>query len=323
MTGRERILQAFSSEGTDAFGAVMAYPGIFFRDHAMDFSQHPWWYEVSPDVEQQLARTCEIVAGAGLDWMQLYHTAPREERRHLALEEEGDAVYLVDGRTGERNRVDPPCPGGNNCSRDVVFDLDALPTTEEALDTLFPVAEALDPKAFAEAGSLDLQLRQIQALPEVCPMGHTQSPLWMTYGQWGFEGLMMMAAAEPELLNRAGERCLQNAINRVLCLGAAGCDLVWIEECLMDQVSPEFYTEFNLPFVRQLCDVIRGEGMKSVYYYCGNPWDRLESILATGCDAISLEESKKDFAIDIEEVVEAVDGRAVVLGNIDAFGVLE
>jgi Fic family protein len=35
------------------------------------------------------------------------------------------------------------------------------------------------------------------------------------------------------------------------------------------------------------------------------------------------EESKKGFAIDIEEVAERVDGRMALLGNVDAIGLME
>ena len=42
-----------------------------------------------------------------------------------------------------------------------------------------------------------------------------------------------------------------------------------------------------------------------------------------GADALSLEESKKGFLIDIEDVVERVNGRCAVLGNLDAIELLE
>jgi len=59
-----------------------------------------------------------------------------------------------------------------------------------------------------------------------------------------------------------------------------------------------------------------------VYYYCGDPWDRLDAMVATGVDAIGLEESKKGFHIDIDDVDSAVAGRAALLGNLDAIGLL-
>jgi uroporphyrinogen-III decarboxylase len=45
-------------------------------------------------------------------------------------------------------------------------------------------------------------------------------------------------------------------------------------------------------------------------------------ILSTGIDALSLEESKKGFIIDIDEIAEAVAGRCALLGNLDAIHLL-
>jgi len=58
--------------------------------------------------------------------------------------------------------------------------------------------------------------------------------------------------------------------------------------------------------------------MKSVYYYTGNISDRLDMILSAGADAVSFEESKKNFMIDVKELSEYVRGRCVILGNLDA-----
>ena len=63
--------------------------------------------------------------------------------------------------------------------------------------------------------------------------------------------------------------------------------------------------------------------MHAIYYYCGNPWDRMAHLLSVGADALSLEEGKKGFQIDVEDVVKAAGGRCVVFGNVDAIGLIE
>lgn len=42
-----------------------------------------------------------------------------------------------------------------------------------------------------------------------------------------------------------------------------------------------------------------------------------------GMDALGMEESKKNFRTEIEDIVDQVRGRCVVLGNLDAVGVLQ
>ena len=75
--------------------------------------------------------------------------------------------------------------------------------------------------------------------------------------------------------------------------------------------------------LRRLIEEIRSAGMKSVYYFCGDPAGKWDLLLSLGMDAIGLEEGKKDFRNDIEDIVERVAGRCVVLGNLDAIGVLQ
>ena len=87
-------------------------------------------------------------------------------------------------------------------------------------------------------------------------------------------------------------------------------------------VSPEAFEALNLPYLRQLTDEVRSLGMKSIYYFCGDPTGKWDLLLDAGADALSLEESKKGFDIDVEDVVSRVDGRCAVLGNLDAIDLL-
>jgi uroporphyrinogen-III decarboxylase len=103
-------------------------------------------------------------------------------------------------------------------------------------------------------------------------------------------------------------------------MGAAG---VWIEDCLTDMVGPEAFESLNVRFLRPLVQEIRAAGMHSIHYFCGNPKGKWDQLLAVGADAIALEESKKGFEIDIEDVVDVVQGRMAVLGNLDAIGILQ
>ena len=92
---------------------------------------------------------------------------------------------------------------------------------------------------------------------------------------------------------------------------------------MTDMIAPDTFERLHLPFVRRLVTEIRDAGLHSIYYYCGAPGDRWELLFAAGADALSLEEGKKGFQIDIEQVVERAAGRCAVLGNLDAIGVLQ
>jgi uroporphyrinogen-III decarboxylase len=96
-----------------------------------------------------------------------------------------------------------------------------------------------------------------------------------------------------------------------------------VEECFTDMISPSAYGELNVPVMQRLIEGIRSFGMRSIFYYCGDPSGKWAHLLSLGADALSFEEGKKGFSLDVEDVVTQVAGRAVVLGNLDAIRVLQ
>jgi uroporphyrinogen-III decarboxylase len=88
-------------------------------------------------------------------------------------------------------------------------------------------------------------------------------------------------------------------------------------------VGPDAFGSLCVRFLIPLVEEIRAAGMKSIYYYCGDPTGKWDHLLSVGADALSLEESKKGWEIDIEDVVDRVGGRCTLLGNLDAMGLLQ
>ena len=91
---------------------------------------------------------------------------------------------------------------------------------------------------------------------------------------------------------------------------------------MVDMINPASYQEINLPLIQAMVEEIRALDMHSIYYFCGDPKGKLGLILETGADAMSLEESKKGFSIDILEMSKYIDGRCTLLGNLDAIHLL-
>jgi uroporphyrinogen-III decarboxylase len=59
-------------------------------------------------------------------------------------------------------------------------------------------------------------------------------------------------------------------------------------------------------------------GLLPIHLVCGDVMPRLKQMARYDVAAIAVEESKKDFCIEIEQVVDQVGDRVAVLGNIDA-----
>jgi len=324
MTGKEKIEAAFSLEGAPEIPAVICYEGIYIRDHWAQLTSCPWWYQYMPDIESQMLWRRNAIARTGQDWFYLPSFYSREERQNISIEARYEGVFRKNRRTGREERLSEPRISGWSSSGEIhSVHPGPLAQTPDEIDRLIPPSPDFNPRIIAE-GRHDLAHQLLAEFGEdLYPICHVSSPLWNCYSLWGFEGMMTMIATRPDLVKYACQRFLTfnlHSVRYAATLGAAG---IWIEECLTDMISPQAFAALNVPFVCALVEEIRAAGMKSIYYFCGNPDKKWDLLLATGADALSLEESKKGFVIDIEDVVERVQGRCAVLGNLDAIDLLE
>ncbi|MBU0611021.1 MAG: uroporphyrinogen decarboxylase family protein [Armatimonadetes bacterium] len=325
MTGREKIEAALSPDGSPEFAAVTCYQGLFLRDHWEQATDAPWWAQHDPDPARAARPWLDMVRRTDEDWFQVRYGHSRRAQEDLRIEAEGDIAWQVNRRTGERQEIRRPPIGGDqaNTGSHAVSPGRDIHTVAQLAAALGPPPE-LPTGPPPDDGSLDLPNVLLRELgPDRMPISHVGTPLWLCYGLWGFEGLMMRLVDTPELVRTACDHYLQSCLLTVSRAAAIGAKLIWIEDCMTDMISPPLFRELHLATLRPLVEAIRAAGMLSVHYFCGQPNDRMDLLLDTGADALSLEESKKTFAIDIMQVAERVDGRMALLGNLDAIGVLE
>jgi len=325
MTGRQKIESALSADGTPEIPAVICYEGIYIRDHWDQLTSHPWWYQYVPDIERQMLWRREVIAKTGQDWFVLPFFYSREDRENLSIIPQPESVFRFDRRTGKYDKLIKPQIGGWSESGGLhsVYP-HHLAETKDEIDDLIYIPPDFNPSRSIENGRNDLASQLLEEFgDDLYPICHVSSPLWCTYQLWGFEGMMTMIASRPGLVRHACQRFLtlnMRAVEEYVLLGAKG---VWIEECMTDMISPSAFASLSVPFLVPLIEEIRNLGLKSIYYFCGNPDGKWEQIISLGADAISLEESKKGFIIDIESVVERVQGSTTVLGNLDAINLLQ
>ena len=322
MNGRERIEAAFSSEGAPEIPAVICYEGIYVRDHWPQLTVAPWWIRHVTNVEVQEAWRRRVAAAIGQDWFQLPTGSSHVERFYLSVEEWNGEAILVDSRMGRTRPLTPPAIGGWPGHRIASVHPEDRPQTERELDLLIGPGETVA-EVLAD-GRADLS-RQILSDwgASLYPLRHVVAPLWSCYHIWGFEGLMLQIVDRPDLVRYAVDRYTERALRDIRLAARLGARGVWIEDCMTDMISPRHFMTYNLPSLRRLTAEIRAHDMHSIYYFCGNPTKKWALLLNTGADALSLEESKKGFVIDIDEVVERIDGRMILLGNLDAINLLE
>ena len=322
VTGRQKTEAAFSEDGTREIPAVFCYEGIFIRDHWQQLSSYPWWYRRTPDIERQMLWRREVLPKIGQDWFKLPFFYPEEERRNLSIEIRSEDAFQIDRRTGTAERLTEPPLGGEQYNPQPGHPAE----TPDEVDAAIPPDWLAD--HYAESVASDgRDALASQLLREfgrnLYPVCSEYSPLSCCYDLWGFEGMMINIATRPDLVEHACQRFLDlslRAVRQAALLGAAG---IWLEDCLSDMISPEAFARLNVPSVRQLVEEIRAVGLKSIYYFCGNPAGKWEQILSVGADAFAPEESRKGYVVDIEDVVDRVQGRCTVLGNLDAVAILQ
>jgi uroporphyrinogen-III decarboxylase len=323
MNGREKIEAAFTQEGTPEIGAVLCYEGIYIRDHWSKLTRLPWWYDRSPDLEHALAWRREVIPGIGQDWMFLPTCNRYDYRQTHTIETRGEDVLLIDRATGRFQKLEPPIVGGwDSFGRGYSGHVPHLAQTIQELDDLIPAPDPVNASEFLASGQADLARRLLHEFPDLYPLGSVSSPLWSCYYLWGFEGMMETIVQRPDLVHAACQRFLQQEISSLHYSAAMGVRGIWIEECLTDTIHPRDFKNLNSPYVRALVEEIHALGMHSIYYYCGDPARKIDLILDSGTDALALEEGKKGFSIDMSQMAETVNGRCVLLGNLDAIHLL-
>jgi hypothetical protein len=146
------------------------------------------------------------------------------------------------------------------------------------------------------------------------------TPFSDAYDLLGFQGLMLIQHDRPALFHHLLQRKLAHTQEVMGAWAAVGIHGVYVEEVFTgaDLISPRSYDEFvfayNQPYFRHMQTL----GLLPIHYVCGDVIPRLDRIVTLDIAAVAVEESKKNFQIEIEDVVERVAGRTAVLGNIDA-----
>jgi uroporphyrinogen decarboxylase len=74
------------------------------------------------------------------------------------------------------------------------------------------------------------------------------------------------------------------------CYVDMGCDIIAIVDPVASQIRPESFREFVTPNCRAAVDVIRGAGLPSTFFICGDCTKVLEEVCQVGTDAFAVDE---------------------------------
>jgi uroporphyrinogen-III decarboxylase len=146
------------------------------------------------------------------------------------------------------------------------------------------------------------------------------TPYSDAYDLLGFQGLMVIQHDRRALFHHLLRRKLAQSQEVMRAWAAVGIHGVYVEEVFTgaDLISPRSYDEFVFEYNQTYFRTMSRLGLLPIYYLCGDVLPRLERMAQMEIAAVAVEESKKSFRIDLEDVVERVGGRVAVFGNVDA-----
>lgn len=324
LTSKERMQCALRGEPVDVLPAAPAYLSLFLADFRRTFYEDlvrrrlrgRSSYHIDHDEDTHF-RAQALVHSYGIfkarpDILEIQQGPSRawSERTDVVC---ADGTLLYEDRlTGQRI---PLRPAGHITD---LWDISAELRDEADVDARLPVISAEDLLA---DGSFDLPRRLVEECgDEYLVTTILDTPFSNAYDLLGFQGLMLTQHDRPALLHHLLRRELAQSREVMAAWSATGAHAVYVEEVFTgaDLISPRSYERFvfayNQPYFRHM----RTLGLLPIHYVCGDVIPRLDRICELDIAAVAVEESKKSFTVDIDEVVRRVDGRAAVLGNVDA-----
>ena len=138
----------------------------------------------------------------------------------------------------------------------------------------------------------------------------TTGPLTIAGHLVGTENLLLMMITEPETVHKFIKVATEMEAAYLKALVAAGADVIAMSDpsASTDMLSGEMFDEFAKPYIKQVWT--GAEGAKKILHICGDTTILLDHMIATGADALSIEEKVDPF-----KAVELVNGRAALVGN--------
>jgi uroporphyrinogen-III decarboxylase len=268
------------------------------------------WIHTQPTETHEWAERGEMCFADGR-----WHYADRQSGEIMDLDEPGRLSLPTTIRYSYRSSHGQPAGAD-------LWDASAGLDSRDAVDELLPIRTAAD---LSRQGAFDVTRILAKRVGDRVPMSCiAPSPFWSTYGLLGFQGMMVMMREKPDLFTYLMERRAQQRLEVLAGQAAAGVRYVWVEECLSsaDLISPRDYERFAFATAGPYLAAAKQLGLTVIFYYCGDVVPRLPWLKRLGMDALAVEESKKGFTVDIEEVIAGVDGACCVFGNVDAIQVI-
>jgi len=247
------------------------------------------------------------------DWMPVHLCPSKEWLDSAQMVREESGYYQISKITGKKINISR---GEDNPN---LVDLWSTPSmTKETIKKLVPVTPV---DILLQSGRFELAKYIVDNYGKtVFTFGYLSPPFTASYDIVGFEKMMTLPYDDPNLLRYLMHRLHDRDLEVAKAYAAVGVDAIFLEECFVsaDLISPNLFDKFVFPMDHQFITEIKNLGLYVILEFCGDVIPRLNRIAKLGVDCLAVEESKKNFTVDICDVVSKIGDELCLIGNIDA-----
>jgi uroporphyrinogen-III decarboxylase len=336
LTSKERVCRALAGEPVDVLPAVPAYLSLFLEDFERAYYVEQYRrrlhrrsrYAIDHEEDTRF-RAEALYQSYGIfkvkpDWIEVHQGASRAWAKQTCIVAEGGVLCYEDRSSGVRLPMhQASLPRGDrrlaaqSTSLTDLWDLSSQIRTEADVDARLPIVSA---EELLMRGDYDLPKLVVSEYGEDFYISTIlDTPFSDAYDLLGFQGLMTIQYDQPALFHHLLERKRIQSQEVMGAWAGVGVHGVYVEEVFTgaDMISAQSYDEFvfayNQPYFHHMCAL----GLLPIHYVCGDALPRLDRMADLEVAAVAVEESKKSFSAEIEQVVDRVQGRVAVLGNVD------
>jgi hypothetical protein len=326
MNSKQRIHAALEGRPVDRWPVTSLYSFLYHLDHFAELTGLPpwratWWLAAPPDAHA--AVFARLHDSAPLELLQPQHDAPpRAWRERQEFVEKDGHPWRHDRASGEWDQLDLPTRSGHATdyrANETQFVFDTRDAAEHIRTTK---AEQL--LADGANDYIDAVVARFGRDAFILS-GGVLGTLYACHAHVGLTNLYAMLVEAPGLVEDMSRRILEQNIEVIRRLAAAGGDAIYIDDAMTtnDMISAAHYERFCQPYIQAMVDEIHRLGHKAIVIYFGGIADRLDAIAATGADGLACETTMKSYVNDIGQFADRIGDRITLFGNLDPVGTLQ
>lgn len=323
LTNKQRIYAALQGEKVDRMPVTSLYNQLYILDHYSELTgQEGWrmheWLMATP--QAHLATYRAMIERAPFEILQPQLALPHSERERMSIVAADGCVFVKDKQTGETT----PLQTISGHATDYNANETRYVHSKQDMAEHFKLRTASQQVA---DGVYDYVHETVSVLghDHFILTGGVVGTLYLCHNYVGLTNVFEMLASEPDLVDYMSQKILEQNIEDIRAHASAGGDAIYIDDATAtsDMISVRHYERFSMPYIKQMVDEIHRLGYKAILIYFGGVADRLEQIVASGADGLSVETSMKGYINDIVDIARRIGQRMTLFGNIDPVGVLQ